>query len=159
MAEDPKATKSEEVKPNEPSTPNGDEQKSQSITAQLKSAISSLKGKVSSLADDAKEQTALAIDSLQRAVTMEGQLKRARESLEKFLSPNLDIEKQIPLLLMRECAGIVLLTSIKASLGLGGAVGTGIIISKLPPINNGVNTWSGPCSIGMISGSAGLNMG
>ena len=137
-----------------------EEQKaSHSISDQLKKVISSLGQKVSTLADDAKEQTAGAIDHLQRALTMEGQLKRARESLAKFLSPESDLEKQIPLLLMRECAGIVLLTSIRASLGFGGAVGTCIIMAKLPPINNGVNRWSGPCSIGMISGAAGMNMG
>mmetsp|Transcript_26743 Transcript_26743/g.42373 ORF Transcript_26743/g.42373 Transcript_26743/m.42373 type:complete len:292 (+) Transcript_26743:80-955(+) len=90
----------------------------------------------------------------QTRLTMEGQLAVANESLSDFLSPKIDIEKQIPVQLMKNAKGIIFLTSLKISLGFGAAVGSGIVLAKL---ENG--DWSGPCSVGLIGGQGGLNIG
>lgn len=86
---------------------------------------------------------------------MEGQLEAAHRHLEAFLSPKLEVEKQIPVQLMKDAQGIVFLSSIKASLGIGASVGSGVILAKLPEEGG----WSGPCSIGLLGGQWGFNIG
>eukprot|EP00486_Rosalina_sp_Unknown_P000944 CAMPEP_0201568454 /NCGR_PEP_ID=MMETSP0190_2-20130828/9550_1 /ASSEMBLY_ACC=CAM_ASM_000263 /TAXON_ID=37353 /ORGANISM="Rosalina sp." /LENGTH=291 /DNA_ID=CAMNT_0047989595 /DNA_START=33 /DNA_END=908 /DNA_ORIENTATION=+ len=91
---------------------------------------------------------------LDERLTMEGQLKQAAISLAKFLNPDLPIEEQIPVALMKDAKGIVFLSSVKVSMGFGGSVGSGVIISKLE-----YDQWSGPCSIGLLGGQWGFNIG
>ena len=64
-------------------------------------------------------------------LTMVGQLAAAHRHLQTFLSPKLEAEKQIPVQLMKDARGIVFLSSIKASIGIGASVGSGVIIAKL----------------------------
>ena len=93
-------------------------------------------------------------EKMDERLTMEGQLKQAAISLEKFLNPDLPAEEQIPTALMKNAKGIVFLSSVKVSMGFGGSVGSGVIISKLE-----YNQWSGPCSIGLLGGQWGFNIG
>jgi len=103
----------------------------------------------------AKESAVQAKEDLDARLTMEGQLKAARTSLALFLSPTLEAEKQIPVELMKGAKGIVFLSSLKASFGLGASIGSGIIMSRLD-YDAG---WSGPCSIGLLGGQWGFNIG
>ena len=84
-------------------------------------------------------------------LTMVGQLEAAHRHLEAFLSPKLEVEKQIPVELMKKAQGIVFLSSIKASIGIGASVGSGVILAKLKD-----GGWSGPCSIGLLGGQWGM---
>lgn len=95
------------------------------------------------------------LNSAEDRFKMEGQLKAARESLQKFLDPSLKIEEQIPPKLLAGARGIVFLSSIKGGFGIGGSAGTGVIMCKLDYSGG----WSGPCSIGLLGGQWGLNIG
>eukprot|EP01084_Bolivina_argentea_P144591 253639_1 len=103
----------------------------------------------------AEEYAKQAKDAADQRLSVEGQLKAAKESLKKFLNPKLDVEKQIPIQLMKGAKGIVFLSSLKASIGFGGAIGTGVMLAKL--IDN--TGWSGPCSIGLAGAQVGFNIG
>jgi len=85
---------------------------------------------------------------------MEGLLKQARESLDQFLHPKLDIEKQIPVAVLKKAKGIVFLTVLKAGLGIGGEMGSGIVMAKLSS-----GGWSAPAAIGAAGIQWGLQIG
>jgi len=85
---------------------------------------------------------------------MEGLLKQARESLETFLHPKLEIEKQIPIAVLRKAKGIVFLTVFKAGLGLGAEMGSGVVMARLPD-----GGWSPPLAIGAAGIKWGLQIG
>eukprot|EP00483_Globobulimina_turgida_P008617 UN08635 len=127
----------------------------QSSTDKLKGKLSLFGKKAKEAGKKAKQSAIKAKEAADARLTMEGQLKAAHESLSKFLSPELDIEKQIPVQLMQGAKGIVFLSSIKASFGFGASIGAGVIMAKL---DYGAG-WSGPCSIGLLGGQWGFNIG
>jgi len=85
---------------------------------------------------------------------MEGLLKQARESLNSFLHPKLEIEKQIPVAVLRKAKGIVFLTVVKAGLGLGAEMGSGVVMARLS-----TGGWSPPLAIGAAGIKWGLQIG
>ena len=87
-----------------------------------------------------KKNAATAKEKFTERTKMDGLIKQARISLEAFLNPKLAIEKQIPIDLLKKCKGIVFLTAAKASLGVGGSLGTGIVMK-----HNNAYGWSMPC--------------
>eukprot|EP01083_Nonionella_stella_P010333 29443_1 len=141
MAQDPK----EATQPGQTSGGSG---------AQPQSSSDKFKQKMALFGKKAKEAGQNFQQKANARLTMEGQLKQARISLEHFLSPS-EVEKQIPVELMRGAKGIVFLSSLKVSVGFGGSIGSGVVISK---IDYGAG-WSGPCSIGSLGGQAGFNIG
>lgn len=141
-------TKKDEAQQNEGAT----EEKKES--GGLKAGFNKLAGMAKVGAQHAKEAAIDAKEKLDERLTMEGQLKQAAISLGKFLNPELPIEEQIPVVLMKDAKGIVFISSLKVSMGFGGSVGSGVIISKLEYGN-----WSGPCSIGLLGGQWGFNIG
>jgi lipid-binding SYLF domain-containing protein len=92
-------------------------------------------------------------DKIDDRLSMAGLLKQARQGLQEFLNPDLDIEEQIPFKILSGAKGIALLTVVKGALGIGGVAGTGIIITRT---NSG---WSGPCAIGLAGIQWGFNIG
>ena len=141
-----KATTNNEATNADPST-NNDESKN---TEQKESLKSKFKAFGASMKKGAKNLG----DKFQERMTMEGLLKQARLSLQDFLNPQIDIEQQIPVKLLQKCAGIVLITQVKASFGIGGSYGTGIVMKKLDN-----DLWSVPCAVGTVSIQWGLNIG
>eukprot|EP00490_Sorites_sp_Unknown_P026443 CAMPEP_0114658510 /NCGR_PEP_ID=MMETSP0191-20121206/15906_1 /TAXON_ID=126664 /ORGANISM="Sorites sp." /LENGTH=321 /DNA_ID=CAMNT_0001880777 /DNA_START=13 /DNA_END=978 /DNA_ORIENTATION=- len=141
-----KATTNNEATNADPST-NNDESKN---TEQKQSLSSKFKAFGASMKKGAKNLG----DKFQERMTMEGLLKQARLSLQDFLNPQIDIEQQIPVKLLQKCAGIVLITQVKASFGIGGSYGTGIVMKKLDN-----DSWSVPCAVGTVSIQWGLNIG
>jgi lipid-binding SYLF domain-containing protein len=142
------------------------EQQQQQQEQAKKGLFSTLQEKASKVAHDvanvskdvankAKQAMEDTHDKMEDRLTMEGQLKEAHESLARFLNPEIELEKQIPAELMKSAKGIVLLTVLKASVGIGGSVGSGIVITQL---EQGAG-WSQPCSIGIMGGQWGLNIG
>ena len=88
-------------------------------------------------------------------LTMEGQLRAARWSLERFIHPhNLLDELIIPQWVLRKAKGIVFLSVIKAGFLFAANVGTGCIITRKP--NGG---WTGPSSVGVGGLSVGFQAG
>eukprot|EP01083_Nonionella_stella_P081528 224630_1 len=167
MAQDPNASKEatatdEPTATDKPTTGTDEAKVTDESTEQKQSSSDKLKDKLSlfgkkakAAGQKAKESAIKAKEELDARLTMQGQLKAARESLGKFLSPKLDVEKQIPIELMKNAQGIVFLSSIKASFGFGASIGAGVIITKL---EYGAG-WSGPCSIGLLGGQWGFNLG
>jgi len=115
---------------------------------------SQVKTKATAVAKDVEKAAQDAYKQMEQRLTMEGQLKEARDSLGKFLNPSIDVEKQIPVELMKNAKGIVLLSVVKISAVFGGSIGSGVIITKQE-----YGGWSSPCSIGLIGGQAGFNIG
>ena len=90
---------------------------------------------------------------------MEGQLKQARISLEKYVNPKIlnkqiNEDTRIPKWVLKRAKGLVFLTVIKAGFLFAGNVGTGCIIIRKP--NGG---WTGPSSIGVAGVSFGFLAG
>lgn len=115
----------------------------------------SVKGELDLFLKKAKNFGEKMIDKAQDRLSMEGQLKQASISLKQFLSPELEIEQQIPTALLSGAKGIVFLTVIKGGFGIGGSIGTGVVICRLD-YGEG---WSAPCSIGALGGQWGFNIG
>lgn len=84
-------------------------------------------------------------------LSLEGQLKQARISLQRYINPKI-LDKQIkedtllPKWVLKKAKGIVFLTVLKAGFLFAGNVGTGCVIVRKP--NGG---WTGPSSI-MVAG-------
>jgi len=88
-------------------------------------------------------------------LTMEGQLRAARWSLERSIHPhNLLDELVIPQWVLRKAKGIVFLSVIKAGFVFAPMIGTGCIITRRP--NGG---WTGPSSVGAGGLSFGFQAG
>eukprot|EP00486_Rosalina_sp_Unknown_P007311 CAMPEP_0201572212 /NCGR_PEP_ID=MMETSP0190_2-20130828/15354_1 /ASSEMBLY_ACC=CAM_ASM_000263 /TAXON_ID=37353 /ORGANISM="Rosalina sp." /LENGTH=443 /DNA_ID=CAMNT_0047997691 /DNA_START=28 /DNA_END=1359 /DNA_ORIENTATION=+ len=92
-------------------------------------------------------------------LSMEGQLKQARLSLEKYVNPKflnkqINEDTTIPKWVLKRAKGLVFLTVIKAGFLFAGNIGTGCIIIRKP--NGG---WTGPSSIGVAGVSFGLLAG
>lgn len=108
--------------------------------------------KVKSFAISTKDATKLRL-------SLEGQLKQARLSLEEFINPKIFNKKisedtLIPKMVLKKAKGLVFLSVIKAGFLFAGNIGTGIVIVRKP--NGG---WSGPSSIGTGSVSFGALVG
>lgn len=86
---------------------------------------------------------------------MEGQLRAARWSLERFIRPhNLLDELLIPQWVLRKAKGIVFLSVVKAGFVFAANVGTGCIITRKAD-----GGWSGPSSVGVGGLSFGFQAG
>jgi len=83
-------------------------------------------------------------------------LTYAHENLENFVSPNLNIEKQIPIKLLRDAYAIIFLTELKAGFFVGASIGTGIILARKL---NEKGKWTGPCAISLGGMSVGFQVG
>ena len=105
--------------------------------------------------DSVKGGISYSMNKFDERLTMRGQLKTAAQSLQGFLNPELSVENQIPVTLMKDAKGIVFLSTIKFSMGVGGTLGSGVIMAKL---GYGIG-WSGPCSIGLLGGQWGMSIG
>merc|ERR1719242_927526 len=110
---------------------------------------------ISKAADFLKETSLSASDATKERLTMEGQLRQARVSLERYVNPKI-LKKQInedttiPKWVLKRAKGLVFLTVIKAGFLFAGNVGTGCVIVRKK--NGG---WTGPSSVGV----AGLSFG
>jgi len=85
---------------------------------------------------------------------MEDLLKQARKSLEEFLSPKLGVEKQIPISVFKKADAVVFLTVLKAGLGVGGEMGSGVVMAR-----KSKGGWSYPLAIGAAGVQFGLEIG
>jgi lipid-binding SYLF domain-containing protein len=85
---------------------------------------------------------------------MEDLLKQARKSLEEFLSPKLGVEKQIPISVFKKADAVVFLTVFKAGLGVGGEMGSGVVMTR-----KSQGGWSYPLAIGAAGVQFGLEIG
>ena len=93
-----------------------------------------------------------------KRLSLEGQLKAARISLEQYVNPKiLNKDKLIPKKILKNAKGIVFLTCIKAGFLFAGNIGTGCVIVRndINTGNNAITGWSPPSSIGV----AGLSFG
>jgi len=79
-------------------------------------------------------------------------LESARQSLYEFFSPFSE-QKRIPSRLFNETKGIVFLSVIKGALGIGGMLGSGIILAR----ND--RQWSNPCALSTAGTQIGFNIG
>jgi len=79
-------------------------------------------------------------------------LESARQSLYEFFSPFSE-QKRIPSRLFNETKGIVFLSVIKGALGIGGMLGSGIILAR-----NDCQ-WSNPCALSTAGTQIGFNIG
>eukprot|EP01083_Nonionella_stella_P084353 233479_1 len=93
-----------------------------------------------------KESTLSASTKSKKRLSMEGQLKQARISLERY--------RRIPRWVIKRAKGLVFLTVIKAGFLFAGNVGTGVVIARQA---NG--RWSGPSSVGVAGVSFGFLAG
>ena len=110
--------------------------------------------KYETIDDDIKSEDPKAIKRL----SLEGQLKAARISLEQYVNPKiLNKDKLIPKKILKNAKGIVFLTCIKAGFLFAGNIGTGCVIVRnaMNTGNNALTGWSPPSSIGV----AGLSFG
>jgi len=141
-----------------PATDGGAEEKkeAQSTMDAVKGKLWDIGAKANEVAQDLGAKANEVGSQVNARLTMEGQLAAARKHLATFLGVEnkLEVEKQIPVQLMKDAQGIVFLSAIKASLGIGASIGSGVILAKLAD-----GGWSGPCSIGLLGGQWGFNIG
>jgi len=90
-------------------------------------------------------------------LTMHRLLTHAYDSLENFVSPNLSLEKQIPIKILNDAYAIIFLTEFKAGFLVGASLGTGIILARR--LNEEGKGWTGPCGIGLGGMSVGFQAG
>jgi len=102
-----------------------------------------------------KEKVSDVKSKIQQKMNMNSLLKHARYSLVDFINPKLNIEKQIPIELLRNAFGLLFLTEFKGGVGIGASVGLGIIIAR--KLNG--EGWTGPCAIRMGGMSIGFQIG
>merc|ERR1719242_1975376 len=138
---------------NEPNPGNADESKDNADSnppPQIQRTSS-----ISKAADFLKETSLSASDATKERLTMEGQLRQARISLERYVNPKI-LSKQInedtmiPKWVLKKAKGLVFLTVIKAGFLLAGNLGTGCVIVRKKD-----GGWTGPSSVGV----AGLSFG
>jgi lipid-binding SYLF domain-containing protein len=87
-----------------------------------------------------------------KKLKLEVSLQNARQSLFELFSPFSD-KKAIPSQLFKEAKGIVFLSVIKGAVGIGGALGTGVVMAR----NN--DLWSSPCAISLTGVQIGFDIG
>jgi len=83
-------------------------------------------------------------------------LQQALYSLENFTNPKLPVDQRIPNEVLNDAKGIMFLSVVKGGLGIGGMVGTGIIMARNP---NWRTEWTSPCAIGLGGLQIGFNIG
>jgi len=88
--------------------------------------------------------------------SMEALLKQARLSFENFIDPKLPMDQRIPFRLFNDMKGMMFITVYKGGIGVGGFVGTGIIMAHNP---NWKVEWSAPCAIMLGGLQIGLSIG
>eukprot|EP01084_Bolivina_argentea_P110985 198115_1 len=112
---------------------------------------------LSKAAKSIKSSSILVADKSKKRLSLDGQLKQARKSLEQFINPKTGVT-EIPKWVLQGAKGIVFLTVIKAGFLFAGNVGTGCIIVRNPN-KIGWTRWSGPSSIGVAGISFGFLAG
>jgi len=103
----------------------------------------------------ARANSQMIVDKSKERLSVEGQLRQARISLQRFVDPklfnqSLKEDTAIPKWVLKKAKGVVFLSVVKVGFLVAGAVGTGIVMIKK---SNGA--WSGPSSIG----TGGLSVG
>jgi len=88
--------------------------------------------------------------------SMEALLKQAKCSFENFISPNLPEDQRIPFHLLKDAKGIMFLSVWKGGIGIGGIMGSGIIIARSPTWRQ---DWTAPCAIALGGLQIGVNIG
>jgi len=83
---------------------------------------------------------------------LEVSLLNARLSLHEFFTLFAD-QKSIPSQLFNEAKGIVFLSVIKGAIGIGGVLGSGILLARMN------NQWSHPCAISLTGLQIGFDIG
>ena len=97
-----------------------------------------------------------------KRLSLEGQLRAARKSLESYINPSkLNAKKLIPKAILKNAKGIVFLTCIKGGFVFAANVGTGCVIVRNSGSsgNNSITGWSPPSSIGVAGVSFGFLAG
>ena len=127
----------------------------------ISKAIFNINGHNALIHREIKENKSKFSEYISDRLSMEGQLKQARESLDQFLNPTYfgkemdnDKEYQIPISVLKQAQGIVFLTVIKAGFLFGINAGTGCVIVKC-----GNGKWTAPSSVGIGGISAGFLAG
>lgn len=103
----------------------------------------------SSLASKTKKESKKALEATKSRLSLEGQLKQARISLQKYVNPKIfkksvTEDTVIPKWVLKRAKGIVFLTVIKAGFLFAANIGTGCVIVRKKD-----GTWTGPSSIGV----------
>jgi lipid-binding SYLF domain-containing protein len=88
--------------------------------------------------------------------SMEALLKQALLSFQNFTDPSLPVEQRIPFHLLEDAKGIMFLSVWKGGIGLGGIMGSGIIMARNP---NWRQEWTAPCAVALGGVQIGLNIG
>jgi lipid-binding SYLF domain-containing protein len=101
------------------------------------------------------EQTSAAISN-SVDFSMEALLKQARSIFQTFTDPNLPMEQRIPFDLLSDVKGVMFLSVVKGGLGIGGLIGSGIIMSRNP---NWRREWSVPAALALGGLQIGLSVG
>jgi len=83
-------------------------------------------------------------------------LQQALTSLENFTNSKLPLEQRIPCQALNDAKGIMFLSVVKGGIGIGGLLGTGIIMARNP---NWRTDWTAPCAVGLGGLQIGLNIG
>jgi lipid-binding SYLF domain-containing protein len=108
------------------------------------------------LKEEAKEQYLKLKDKFDKRVSMEGLLSTAVESFEALLRPKeFPLDDTLPLLMFEQAKGALFLTVIKGGFGVGGSIGTGLILLRLPYKAG----WSAPAAVGIGGVNWGLQIG
>eukprot|EP01084_Bolivina_argentea_P287522 493376_1 len=103
----------------------------------------------SSIKESAISASAIVSGKSKERLSMEGQLRQARISLERYVNPKIlgnqiNEDTRIPKWVLKRAKGLVFLSVIKAGFLFAGNIGTGCVIIRQP--NGG---WTGPSSIGV----------
>eukprot|EP01084_Bolivina_argentea_P259330 437543_1 len=138
------------------SNPNQKAASAKAGNAPNQSAISKA---ATSIKESSLSASKYASEKSKQRLSMEGQLKQARISLERYVNPKI-LKKQInedtriPKWVLKRAKGLVFLSVIKAGFLFAGNVGTGCVIVRQP--NGG---WTGPSSLGVAGVSFGFLAG
>jgi len=88
--------------------------------------------------------------------SMDALIKQALCSFENFIDPKLPENQRIPFEQFKDIKGIMFLTVVKGGFGLGGLLGTGIIMARNP---NWKTEWTSPCALVLGGLQIGLHIG
>lgn len=94
-------------------------------------------------------------DDSSRDFQMDALLKQSKELLDMFVSPELDFERQIPITLLQNTRGLILLKSYRVGLGIGSEKSYGIFMTH----DTRTQTWSQPIAVGSGTFRFGLEIG
>jgi len=88
--------------------------------------------------------------------SMEALIKQARLIFKNFTDPKLEIEQRIPFDELNDIKGIMFLSVVKGGFGVGGLIGSGIIMGRNPSWKT---DWTAPAAIAIGGLQVGLHVG